>query len=492
MVTTASGAVRGVWREHRLPDAPLTEYATFRGIPFAAAPVGDARFDAPRPVTAWEGVRDASEFGATPQRVSPFGAPRIPEPSIAGTDTLSVNVTTPAPERGADLPVLMWIHGGGFVGGSAASPWYVGESFARDGVVTVTASYRLGFEGFGWVDGAVNNRGVLDWLAALEWVQRNIAAFGGDPARVTIAGQSAGASAVMCLLGMPSAQPLFRAAMAISPANPSLSMARARRASGRVAAAVGAAPHVESVAAVPEAALFDARDAFSPRAPDPLTRMAIRAFRPMVPGPVVDGALIPQPVFAAIADGVGADKPLFIGSTAHEFNESMLPFAPLLLSVPATSSLERAGLSPALAERLAAEVEGDTAWTLGQLVTDATFRCHVARWAQQRASAAAPTWVYDFRWESRAPAVHGAAHCVDVPFGFDCLWAPGVPDALGEGPRSLADAVHGDWLGVVTGEGVSATDHGEDFSAVVYDAEGRHERAGSYALERELATHLAR
>ena len=129
--------------------------------------------------------------------------------------------------------MLVWIHGGGFIAGSAASPWYVGEAFARDGVVTVTASYRLGFEGFGWVEGAVNNRAVRDWLAALEWVRENIAAFGGDPARVTIAGQSAGGAAVMQLLTMPAAQHLFRAVLAISPGDPSVSLARATRAAGK-------------------------------------------------------------------------------------------------------------------------------------------------------------------------------------------------------------------------------------------------------------------
>ncbi len=249
VVRTASGMVEGVWRSARWqseqgPDATVTEFATFRGIPYAKPPVGALRFDDPQPVEPWEGMRLAHEFGPTPQLYSPYTPARIPEPSIPGEDTLSVNVTTPAPDRDAALPVLVWIHGGGFIAGSAASPWYVGEAFARDGVVTVTASYRLGFEGFGWVEGAVNNRGVRDWLAALEWVHENIAAFGGDPSRVTIAGQSAGAAAVMRLLTMPAAQHLFRAVMAISPGDPSVSRARAdasRGARGKRGGSHGAA-----------------------------------------------------------------------------------------------------------------------------------------------------------------------------------------------------------------------------------------------------------
>src|SRR5690606_30154643 len=127
-------------------------------------------------------------------------------------------------------------------GGSPASPWYVGESFARDGIVTATLSYRLGFEGFGWMEDAVPNRGMLDWLAGLKWIQRNIAAFGGDPSRVTIAGQSAGGAAVMRLLTLPSAQPLFSGAMAISPADASVPMSRARDAARAVAESLGVTP----------------------------------------------------------------------------------------------------------------------------------------------------------------------------------------------------------------------------------------------------------
>jgi para-nitrobenzyl esterase len=116
----------------------------------------------------------------------------------------------------AALPVLVYIHGGGYVAGSQASPWYDGAAFNRDGVVTVTLSYRLGFDGFGWLPDAPPNRGILDWLLALEWVHDNIGQFGGDPARVTIAGQSAGGGAVMTLLTMPRARGLFAAAASIS------------------------------------------------------------------------------------------------------------------------------------------------------------------------------------------------------------------------------------------------------------------------------------
>jgi len=494
VVSTASGDVEGVWRAWRpslRPDAPVTEFATFRGIPFAAPPVGDARFDAPRPPAAWDGVRAAHEFGPTPQLYSPYNPARIPEPSIAGEDTLSVNVTTPDPSPSAKLPVLVWIHGGGFEAGSAASPWYVGEAFARDGVVTVTASYRLGFEGFGWVDGAVNNRAVLDWIAALRWVQDNVAAFGGDPARVTIAGQSAGGAAVMRLLTLESAQDLFRAVLAVSPADTSLEIPRAKRGAQRVAGAAGATNRLESLRDASPLALFEARDHWTPAPADRLGRLAIRSYRPMLPGPVVDGEVIPQSVSAALVAGVGADKALLIGATAHEANEQLLPFKPLLLSQNPERVFERAGIPPRLAARYLEAAGPDVAWALGQVVTDALFRAHVASWALLRAGASAPTWVYDFRWESQAPGVRGAAHCVDVPFGFDILGADGVPEAAGDTPpQPLADAVHGDWLGVVSGENIAA-DHKDRFATIVYGADGgRREELQGYALERELATHL--
>ena len=203
VVETNAGAVRGFWR----PDS-----AAFLGIPFAEPPCGDLRFLAPVPVKLVGGVRDALRYGPTPQRKALAEITTIPEPSIPGEDILNLNVFTPRPQAAtgseAPLPVLVYIHGGGYVAGSPASPWYDGAAFNRDGVVTVTVSYRLGFDGFGWLPDAPPNRGILDCLLALEWVRDNIGQFGGDPARVTIAGQSAGGGAVMTLLTMPRARGL--------------------------------------------------------------------------------------------------------------------------------------------------------------------------------------------------------------------------------------------------------------------------------------------
>ena len=218
LVQTRAGAVRGVWRGGS---------AAFLGIPFAQAPVGALRFAAPQPTTAWQGILDAAEPGPTPQR-RPFGdVTTIPEPSYPGEATLNLNVFTPAPRTQQDgLPVLVWIHGGGFFAGSPSSPWYDGASYNRDGVVTVSLSYRLGFDGFGWIADAPTNRGLRDLVVGLEWVRDNIAAFGGDPGRVTIAGQSAGGAAALALLTSPLANGLFSQVIAHSA--PHLSMDRGK------------------------------------------------------------------------------------------------------------------------------------------------------------------------------------------------------------------------------------------------------------------------
>ena len=400
MVTTDSGAVRGAWHEHTSADGRTSRHAVFRGIPFAAAPVGQLRFAAPQPPVAWDGVRDATQFGPTPQRISPYNPPRVPEPSIPGEETLNVSVTTPDPSASAGLPVLVYIHGGGFIGGSPASPWYVGEAFARDGVVTAVLSYRLGFEGFAWLadagrDGVVNNRGVLDWLFGLEWVQRNIAAFGGDPSRVTIAGQSAGGAAVMRLLTMPSAQHLFQGVLALSPADASSPVEATAEATRRVAQASGCEPTAESASRVHEDVFFAHREAVdSPR--DPSQPRIIFKDAPLALAPCVDGEVCEQTVSDALAAGVGADKRLFIGSTAHEFTMMLSPSRQQLAGLDPVPLLVEAGASEELARdvvedaRERGELERGTAWVLGQAISDVIFRSCVAHWAQTRKGGPAP------------------------------------------------------------------------------------------------------
>ncbi|WP_291379439.1 carboxylesterase family protein [Demequina sp.] len=484
-VATASGRVRGAWRYHVSADATVSTHAVFRGIPFAAPPVGPLRFAAPAPPAPWEGTRDAVAYGPTAQRMTPYAFPRIPEPSVPGDDILTVNVTTPDPAVGANLPVLVWIHGGGFEGGSPASPWYEGGAFARDGVVVVTLAYRLAFEGFGWIDGGVNNRAVRDWLAGLEWVQENVSAFGGDPARVTIGGQSAGGAAALRLLTMPVARSLFSGVLAISPPDASITVEQAREASGRVARAVGAPqPSLAAFEAVDHDALWEAREASSP---PPQSADDILTGGTLMLAPVIDGDLIPDTAAQALVDGVGSDKTLFMGSTAHEFRHLVGEVRSAVGDGPAQEVLERNGLPAELAAELVAREGGrGAAWVLGMAISDAIFRAPVAGLASLRASATAPTWVYDFRWESRSPSIDGAAHCVDVPFGFDILGGAGVDQLTGRAPQSLADAVHADWLSLVTDGKIDAPPHRDGYATIVYGDDGRRIVTPGYRIERKL------
>src|SRR5215469_4644459 len=207
-VTTQFGMVSGT-----LIGDGVTRYL---GIPYAASPTGPLRFTAPQPPAAWTGIRECTAFGATPPKpdyAAPFDS-LLPEPNIPGDDWLTLNVWTP--DLAGSAPVMVWIHGGAFANGNSAVRMYDGYSFARDGVVLVTVNYRLGIDGFALLPDAPPNRGLLDQIAALEWVRDNIAVFGGDPANVTIFGESAGAMSVMTLLGLPRSRGLFRQAIAQS------------------------------------------------------------------------------------------------------------------------------------------------------------------------------------------------------------------------------------------------------------------------------------
>jgi para-nitrobenzyl esterase len=446
---TVTGRVRGFWRGE--PGAGGS--AAFLGIPFAKPPVGALRFAAPEPAEPWDGVRDALEPGATAQR-GDTGITLIPEPSVPGESTLNVNVFTPVPgDPAAGLPVLVWIHGGGYISGSPASPWYDGRAFNRDGAVTVTISYRLGFDGFGWIEGAPGNRGVRDWLLALQWVQDNIADFGGDPSRVTIAGQSAGGGAVLTLLGMPAAQHLFHSAWALSAVGSDVSMERARAASSRLARLAGVAPTRDGFASASEETL----QALQEEAAKPETGQRLTGVRALLSdglrwGPLVDGDLVPQTTVEALSAGVGADKPLVLGTTDDEFTMVLDSAEGKLRPVPPGLALAVLGVRgdrrrAYLADNAEQRRKGSAA-LLGRYVTDVVFRSTVARVAAARGGA--PTWVYRFSWPS--PTRRWALHCIDVPFWFDCLDEPHVAAIAGVAPpRRLASAVHGAAVGLIRG-----------------------------------------
>jgi para-nitrobenzyl esterase len=442
--------VRGLWRGE--PGAGGS--AAFLGIPFAKPPVGALRFAAPEPAEPWTGVRDALEFGPTAQRGDP-GVTLIPEPSVPGDATLNVNVFTPVPgETDAALPVLVWIHGGGFFAGSPASPWYDGRSFNRDGVVTVSISYRLGFDGFGWIEDAPSNRGVRDWLLALHWVQDNIANFGGDPSRVTIAGQSAGGGAVLTLLGMPAAQHLFHSVWALSGATADVATDRWESLGRDIARRAGVAPTRAALSTVSEEGLIEAQKAATAvTGPDGFTKLLDDGLQL---GPSIDGDLITRPTITSLATGVGADKPLVLGATDDEFSMVVAGQAKTLRWIPLGVLLGRSGLKGAQRKAYIAAnrdvVTRGHAAVLGRYITDRMFKTAVVRTARARGTA--PTWVYRYAFRSTQPGmVHDAAvHCIDVPFWFDCLDSVQIEPLTGPNPpQALADQTHAAAVGLIVG-----------------------------------------
>lgn len=413
-VTLSTGRVRGV---------ALDGAARFLGIPYAEDPVGDLRFAAPRPRNPWSGVRDATRPAATAQRLRFDPDPAIPEPIVAGTDTLHVDVW--APDSGRDHPVLVWFHGGGWESGSSHQPWFEGSTFARRGIVVVSVGYRLGVEGFTSFPDAPENRGVLDWIAALEWVRDEISAFGGDPGRVTISGQSAGGGAVLCLLASPPAEGLFHGAIASSPA-------------------VLRSPSAQA----PKGSTAAELTALGPGAVDEFHRRLRKDNPFLMPfRPTIGDTTVPVPPLEGVAEEHGARLPLLIGSTATEFEEvvrslpgpALVPGAAMILR---SQELPTAGLR-ALARQSAGR---SVRRAVGAVVDAASIHSTVVRAAETRVAAGAPTWVYDFRWA----AGRGPVHCSDLPF----FW--GVPDGenveryLGvSAPADLVTAMHDSWADFV-------------------------------------------
>jgi para-nitrobenzyl esterase len=217
------------------------------------------RFAAPQPVRSWDGVRPAVAYGPPPPQSGVLGVSQ----DTAGDDWLTINLWTPEPDPAAGLPVMVWIPGGGYVMGNSSLPEYDAGHLAGSGAVIVTLNYRLGIEGFAQVDGAQANRGLLDQVAALEWVRNNIRVFGGDPDQVTVFGQSAGGGSVAALLAMPRAAGLFRRAVAQSVPGTFLSSELAADIAAACAAELRVQPTLSGLSAVAPARLPSAGDAVS-------------------------------------------------------------------------------------------------------------------------------------------------------------------------------------------------------------------------------------
>ncbi|MGP3952914.1 carboxylesterase/lipase family protein [Streptomyces sp. 7N604] len=447
-VQTAQGAVRG----RREEDATV-----FLNIPYAAPPLGAARFSPPTPHAPWSGVRDATVAGPTapqPKRDA-FGdldmSPYFGQGWVPGEDYLIVNVWTPDTARD-DLPVMVFVHGGGFVAGSTRSVLYDGTNFARDEVVLVTLNYRLGVPGFLHLPDAPDNRGLLDVIAALRWVEENIAGFGGDPSQVTLSGQSAGATIVGGVVASPQSDGLLQRAIIQSGSGlGAFTRAQANRVTQALAQALGVAPTAEAFASVPDERFVEAMPQLAG------TDLKVDGhFDPLIGLSAFSLVLDQQPA-EAVAAGRGAGVDLLLGTTTEEGN---LYLAPLGNLTPSTADDVYAAAARShpdpdkLVEVYRGERPGASSGALrSAIMADALFGAGTRRLAEAHAQhPSSRTHVYEFAWRSQAlDGELGAAHTMELPFVFDRTDLPqlhGPKAFLGptEPPADLASRVHSAWI----------------------------------------------
>ena len=461
-------------RPHAAPcGAPCAQTgARIRRDPVRGSPVGALRYRAPVPAPPWDGVRDAGTLG----RPLPQPARTLPglysEPLLGSREDrdpeLTLNVWTPDPgARG--LPVLVWLHGGAFIAGSPRL--YDGSAWMRDGIVLVTVGYRLGVEGFVHFAGGDTNVALRDQLAALEWVQEEIAAFGGDPRRVCLAGQSAGAMSLGWLLGSERSAGLFQRAISMSGGvELTYSPEQAERVAATVAERAGVDPTAAAMSEVPFAKVIDAQEAIAPgeialdtsEDRDPTGGMLWVA-------PVRDGDVVAEDPIAAI--GRGAKVDLLIGDTSEE-GLLYLAGVPGFDDFPAEAlDAFAARLSPepeALLARLRSNEPDATPGKLAaQAITEVAFHAPTRALRERHASLGdRRTFGYRFAWRSGAlDGRLGAAHAIDVPFVFDAMQDPGYGGAddrvlgAGGGPQELADRMHGAWARFVASGDPGWTEH---------------------------------
>jgi para-nitrobenzyl esterase len=410
---TTSGPLEGVRSDSLI---------VFRGIPYAAPPVADLRWRAPQPVPPWRDLRSAAAFGSACQQKVGLSLEGGGDPGPLSEDCLFLNVWTPRAEPAAKLPVMVWFHGGALIFGAGSLKLYDGAALARQGVVVVTVNYRLGPLGY-FVHPALEraaprgpaNFGLLDQIAALHWVQRNIEAFGGDAQQVTLFGQSAGAQSVLALMASPLSRGLFQRAVAQSPyGNPSHSRDQARQTGVRATLAQLRRVPADQIASLQGKGLS------------------------LAPSLIIGDAALPQPILATFQAQQQAKVPLVIGSNSDETSVAVL------MGLDPAAVMKKLGAARILVRPMYPGVTDDA--ELGrQVVRDVGFTAFARRIAVLH-SQTTPTWRYYFSHvHQQARALKpGAAHGDEVTAVFGtgdicaCLPTP-LTDADREVGRRLAE-----------------------------------------------------
>ncbi len=420
----------------------------FAGLPYAAAPVGPLRWTPPAPAAAWAGVRKADRFG-----------PRCPQPAVfsgihfrdaaMSEDCLTLNIWTPAPGAGTGLPVYVWIHGGAWITGAGSEPRYDGAALAKQGVVVVSLNYRLGVLGFlahpGLADerdGQTGNYGLMDQIAALNWVKRNIAAFGGDPNQVTAGGESAGAISVSLLMVSPAAQGLFERAIGESGSG--------------IAVKSFTAPHslADSLAVGRQLSERAGTDLAGLRAL-PADKL-LQAAAGLSFGPDIDGAVLVEPPFAAFNEGSQAKIPLLAGWNRDEglwFARYFFHLDPSPAAFTARAKAAYGGRADKLLALYPAASEADGQKATDELTSDTLIDFPTWVWLErQRDTAQMPVYRYQF---DRQPAVPfhpagdtspkdwGVYHAAELDYVFHTL--DGVDAPWQPADRDLSDTMITAW-----------------------------------------------
>jgi para-nitrobenzyl esterase len=394
----------------------------FKGIPFAAPPIGERRWRLPVAHPAWSGVRAAKSFAPSCIQAG-VSMPGEPAPSTS-EDCLYLNIWTPSPTDRRSLkplPVLVWIHGGGWTNGATSMPLYAGDALARHGMVVVTIAYRLGVLGFlahpeltREGDGSSGNYGLQDQLAALRWVQRNIQSFGGDPRQVTIAGQSAGAMSVSLLIASPQARGLFHRAIAQSggvfePVQlaPHYLLANAERRGQAYAQSLGATS-AEQLRAVPaERLVGDEAGALS--------------------HPVIEPQVLPQPPYDAYRERRHHDVPLLLGANAEEGSAFVVPGSVKASTFEADIARRFGRLPPGILAAYPAGTDEQAARSRIDLETDLRFGWNMWAWARLQAEVGRnPVFYYRYAHQPPFPADSvyagwGASHFAELWYMFGAL-----------------------------------------------------------------------
>ena len=449
VVSTSAGRVRG-----RIEKG----VAVFRGIPFAKPPIGPLRFQAPESPAPWDGVRDAAEFGpAAPQAPMTAEGVRSGPPADTTGDWLTVNVWTPDPAA-ARLPVLVWIYGGAYMFGASSEPGYDGTPFAQGGAVFVSLNYRLGVEGFAQLPGAPANRGLLDAVAALTWVRDNIERFGGDPANVTVFGESAGAGVIAAMLAMGQARGLFRRAIAQSVPGSYFTRELAEDIAQAIADQAGLPLAFDALAAADPMHLANAQMALTGRLRE-FPRWGAVSLTVTPFSPVIDGEVLPRSPWRALLAGAASEVELLTGHNRDEYRLFVAMGGKLGNVTEDEAATTLAALAPApdgAAAYRKAFPDVDPSAMYELIFSDWLFRMPTLHLAQAHAASGGRTYLYELAAEAPA-GPFGACHGLDVPLVFGAM-GPGL-SAMLTGPNppaefvALGDTMRREWLAfAATGE----------------------------------------